>query len=43
MAYICASCGKESKSLEKFVLCPYCGGRMMLKKRPNVSREVSTD
>ncbi len=43
MPYICANCGKAIKSLEKFVRCTYCGHRILLKSRPNLSREIPTD
>jgi len=43
MAYVCAKCGKKQKSLEGGVRCNYCGSRIIVKGRPNLSREVSTD
>ncbi len=43
MVYICTSCGKEIKALEGFTRCTYCGGRILVKKRPGIAREVSTD
>jgi len=43
MAYVCAKCGKKAKTLESNVRCSYCGGRIMVKSRPNLSNEVSTD
>ncbi|MFI5412865.1 MAG: DNA-directed RNA polymerase subunit P [Candidatus Micrarchaeales archaeon] len=44
MTYICAKCGKSIKQLDNnMIRCSYCGSRILLKKRPNVSREVSTD
>ena len=43
MAYICMHCGKEVKSIDKFVRCPYCGYRVLAKKRSTIVREVSTD
>ncbi len=43
MPYVCTHCGKKMKSLDGFVRCQYCGSRIMVKSRPNVSREVKTD
>ncbi len=43
MAYVCSHCGKKLKSLEKFVRCTYCGNRILIKERPNLAKEVSTD
>ena len=43
MAYICARCGKKQKGLDNFVRCSYCGSRILVKSRPNLSTEVSTD
>lgn len=43
MAYICTNCGKKVKQLEGGVRCQYCGSRKIIKARPNLSREVSTD
>ncbi len=43
MAYVCTHCGKKIKDLEGFIRCPYCGGRIFTKARPNVAKEVSTD
>ncbi|MGD0729243.1 MAG: DNA-directed RNA polymerase subunit P [Candidatus Micrarchaeaceae archaeon] len=43
MAYICIKCGKKQKGLESNVRCSYCGSRILLKSRPNLAREVSTD
>lgn len=43
MAYVCAKCGKKAKQLDNNVRCSYCGGRIMVKSRPNLAREVPTD
>ncbi|MCL5412305.1 MAG: DNA-directed RNA polymerase subunit P [Candidatus Marsarchaeota archaeon] len=43
MAYVCVQCGKKIKQLENFVRCPYCGGRILVKGRPNIAREYQTD
>ena len=43
MAYKCAKCGKETKQIEGFVRCIYCGGRILLKGRPNLHKEIPTD
>jgi DNA-directed RNA polymerase subunit RPC12/RpoP len=42
MPYICLHCGREAKSLDKFIRCQYCGYRVLAKKRSSVSKEVST-
>ncbi|MCD6227245.1 zinc-ribbon domain-containing protein [Candidatus Micrarchaeota archaeon] len=42
--YVCPKCGKEIEKIEqKFVRCPYCGSRILMKKRPPIAKEVSTD
>ncbi len=43
MAYVCLHCGKEIKNLEKFIRCPYCGYRVLSKKRSSLAKEISTD
>ncbi len=43
MPYVCLHCGKEVKSLEKFIRCPYCGYRVLAKKRSSLAKTVSTD
>ncbi len=44
MAYLCIHCGKEIKSLERNnIRCPYCGYRVVSKKRSSMAREVKTD
>jgi DNA-directed RNA polymerase subunit RPC12/RpoP len=43
MAYKCAKCGKEIKQIENFVRCIYCGSRILLKSRPNLYKEITTD
>ncbi len=37
-------CGKELKALEKnSIRCPYCGYRVLVKKRSTLAKTVSTD
>lgn len=44
MPYICLHCKREIKTLEKnFVRCPYCGYRVLSKKRSSLAKEVSSD
>ena len=43
MAYVCAYCGKKQKQIDGFIRCGYCGYRILVKSRPNLAREVSTD
>ncbi len=43
MPYVCIHCGKKIKQMGNFVRCEYCGSRVMVKSRPNLSREASTD
>jgi DNA-directed RNA polymerase subunit RPC12/RpoP len=43
MAYICLHCGKEVKSSDKFIMCPYCGYKVLAKKRSSLAKEISTD
>jgi DNA-directed RNA polymerase subunit RPC12/RpoP len=43
MPYICLHCRKEVKALEKnFIRCPYCGYRVLSKKRSTLAKEVSS-
>ncbi len=43
MGYVCAKCGKKIKTLDKFARCAFCGNRILVKERPNVAKEVSSD
>lgn len=43
MSYVCLHCGKEAKSLDKFIRCQYCGYRVLSKKRSSLTKEVSTN
>ncbi|MGC8676338.1 MAG: DNA-directed RNA polymerase subunit P [Candidatus Micrarchaeia archaeon] len=44
MEYVCLHCGKTITKLEKnAVRCPYCGYRVLAKKRAPIAKEVSTD
>ncbi|MBS3064999.1 MAG: DNA-directed RNA polymerase subunit P [DPANN group archaeon] len=40
--YKCFSCQQEldMKDVEKRIICTYCGSRIIVKKRPNVSKKV---
>jgi len=40
MSYKCISCKKEIGTIEEDVRCPYCGQRILVKKRPDVIRTV---
>jgi DNA-directed RNA polymerase subunit RPC12/RpoP len=41
--YICQNCGKKVDDVEKFVTCPYCGHKILIKQRPQVARKIKTD
>ena len=43
MVYVCAKCGKKIENVDEFVRCTFCGGKILLKSRPNIAREVPTD
>jgi DNA-directed RNA polymerase subunit P len=45
MKYRCGSCGKDiSKSdIKGRLRCPYCGGKMIFKKRPEVVKRVKAE
>lgn len=43
MAYICIHCGKEVKSTDKLIRCPYCGYKVLAKKRSSLAKEMTTD
>ena len=42
MEYICYSCGKivTPEDIKKMIRCPYCGGKILFKKRPQVVKKV---
>ena len=42
MEYICYSCSKEvtDEDITKRIRCPYCGGKILFKKRPEVVKKV---
>jgi len=42
MAYKCFNCGKEidPKQVEKRIICPHCGSRIIIKTRPEVLKKV---
>lgn len=43
MGFVCSKCGKKVKQFEGFVRCSYCGSRVLVKDRPNIAKEVTTD
>jgi DNA-directed RNA polymerase subunit RPC12/RpoP len=42
MGYICFKCKKEieRKSIERRIICPYCGSRIVSKARPSTLKKV---
>ena len=42
MVYKCFNCKREieSKLIERRVICPYCGSRIITKSRPTVIKKV---
>jgi len=40
--YVCFKCGKEVeyKDIKKKVRCPFCGSKILFKKRPEVVKKV---
>jgi|APSaa5957512622_1039677.scaffolds.fasta_scaffold01867_19 DNA-directed RNA polymerase subunit RPC12/RpoP len=42
MAYKCFNCQREidAKNVERRVICPYCGSRIISKSRPPVIKKV---
>ncbi len=40
--YLCIVCNKIVKfeELRRRIACPYCGGRILSKKRPQIEKEV---
>ncbi|MGC8648613.1 MAG: DNA-directed RNA polymerase subunit P [Candidatus Micrarchaeia archaeon] len=40
MGYICAKCKRKVK---EGLRCQYCGSRIIIKERPNLAKEISTD
>ncbi len=43
MGYACSRCGRKVKLIDQFIRCTYCGSRVLIKERPNIAREISTD
>jgi len=43
--YVCVACNREvdAEDLRRRVSCPYCGAKVIIKKRPPIQREVLTD
>ena len=42
MEYKCYSCGKEvtQEDIMKRIRCPYCGGKILFKKRPETVKKI---
>jgi len=42
MAYKCFDCAKEitAKEIERRIICPYCGSRVIAKSRPGTVKHV---
>lgn len=42
--YKCVNCGKEvsGEELSKRIRCPFCGYRILLKKRPEIVKKVKS-
>jgi len=42
MAYKCFECQREltDKDIEKRIICPYCGARVIVKTRPETPKKV---
>ena len=38
--YKCINCGKIVADFEERIRCPYCGGRIFIKLRPEVVKRV---
>ncbi len=40
--YMCFFCGKEidEEDIQHKIRCPYCGGRIIFKKRPEITKKV---
>jgi DNA-directed RNA polymerase subunit P len=42
MKYVCGACAKEvtADEIKKRIRCPYCGNKVLFKKRPNITKKV---
>jgi DNA-directed RNA polymerase subunit P len=42
MEYICYTCGKHVtlEDIAKRIRCPYCGGKILFKERPEIVKRV---
>ncbi len=40
MSYKCINCKKDVENIEGPIRCPYCGQRILVKKRPEVIKTV---
>jgi len=45
MAFVCTICNKkiEKELIGKKIRCPFCGGKILLKERPKITRRIKTD
>ncbi len=44
LMYVCFDCGKNIENIDpNFVRCPFCGCRILFKKRLPIAKEVKTD
>lgn len=45
MVYKCFQCKREidSKRIERRIICPFCGSRILTKTRPTVIKKVKAD
>ncbi len=42
MAYKCLNCGKEVELEGNKIICPFCGYRIIAKKRPEFPKKVNS-
>ncbi len=41
--YICRNCHKEVEDISEGITCPYCGEKILIKKRPEVVKKVKAE
>lgn len=42
MRYVCGACAKDvnTEEIKKRIRCPYCGNKVLFKKRPDIIKKV---
>jgi len=41
--YTCQKCSKKIENIEKFVTCPFCGHKIIVKERPPIAKKIKAE